>query len=234
MKPDNRVINLTKKIPDYIPWPSEPLQLTLCAGDGVQSHNDIMVTDIEWFTMGIEGYSRETKPTNVFCCSPDYNPSGLRHNMEYMEQHKELDILLVLCDTMNDTQLQKFSELFSNRIDTIREDMACYGPALSPEILQKVLVNGGKYILDDFRKIRTYPRNEDISITYDAPEYNKLIITKRSSLSRVPTKKRQLAGKRRNKRREDTRRNKRIRFKHAPTHREGGPLVPYKIEPANK
>ncbi len=220
MKRDKRVIDLRKSIPDYIPWPSggtegsttreqsslEPIQLTLCAGDGLQRHNDAMVTDIEWFTTGIEGFSREHKPTNVFCCSPDYNVPGLQHNIEYMEQHNELEILLVLCDTTNPVHLERFKELFSNRITTIREDLSCYGPALSTEILQKVLVTGGQYILDDHRKYNTYPRT-DSKFTYELKAPNKLIITKISPteepsvfLSSRATKKRQLAGTIRKKR----------------------------------
>ena len=217
MKRDKRVIDLRKSIPDYIPWPSggtegsttreqsslEPIQLTLCAGDGLQNNNDKMVTDIEWFTKKIKGFSREHKPTNVFCCSPDYNMPGLQHNMEYMKQHDELEILLVLCDTTNPVHLERFKELFSGRITTIREDMACYGPALSTEILQKVLVTGGQYIIDDHRKYNMYPRTDE-KFTYQLEAPNKLIITKISSteepLSSRATKKRQLAGTRRKKR----------------------------------
>jgi hypothetical protein len=214
MKRDKRVIDLRKKIPDYIPWPSsggtegsttreqsslEPIQLTLCAGDGLQNNNGKMVTDIEWFTTGIEGFFRELKPTNVFCCSPDYNPDGLQHNIEYLAQHKKLQVLLVLCDTTNPVHLERFKELFSNRITTIREDLSCYGPALSTDILQKVLVTGGQYIIDDHRKYNTYlapsvPRT-DGKFTYELAD-NQLIITKISGSKR----RNQSAGTRRKKR----------------------------------
>lgn len=214
-KRDKRIIDLRKNIPHYIPWPSsggtdgslEAIQLTLCAGDGLQNNNDKMVTDIEWFTKGIEGFSREHKPTNVFCCSPDYNVSGLQHNMEYMEQNTELKILLVLCDMNNTVHVERFKELFSNRVTTIREDLSCYGPALSTNILQKVLVTGGQYIMDDHRKYNMYPRT-DGKFTYElaanAPSRepmvpvadNQLIITKISGSKR----RNQSAGTRRKKR----------------------------------
>lgn len=158
-----------------------------------------MITDIEWFTKGIEGFSREHKPTNVFCCSPDYNVYGLRHNMEYMEQHEELNILLVLCDTNNLVHLERFKELFSNRIATIREDLSCHGPALSTEILHKVLVTGGQYIIDDHRKYNRYlepsvPRTDE-KFRYELAD-NQLIITKISGSKR----RNQSAGTRRKKR----------------------------------
>jgi hypothetical protein len=205
---DKRVIDLRNNIQPYIPWPSKPIQLTLCAGDGVQSHNGTPITDIQWFTTDIEGFSREHKPTNVFCCSPDYNVTGLNKNMEYLKNNKQLEILLVLCDTTNPLHLQRFKELFRGRITKMHEDMACYGPALSTEILEKVLVTGGQYIIDDHRKYSTYiepsvPRT-DSKFTYELEAPNKLIITKISPteepLSSRATKKRQLAGTRRKKR----------------------------------
>lgn len=62
MKPDKRIIDLRRSIPDYVPWPSEHMRLTLCAGDGMQrAENEGLLTDIEYFT---KGYSRESKPTN--------------------------------------------------------------------------------------------------------------------------------------------------------------------------
>jgi len=187
-KQDKRVIDLRKEIPRSIPLPPAPVQLTLCAGDGRQHYNGKMVTDIEWFTTGIEGFFRELKPTNVFCCSPDYNPDGLQHNIEYLAQHKKLQVLLVLCDTTNKEHLKMFGKLFSNRITTIREDISCYGPALSAKTLQKVLVIGGQYIMDDHRKYNNYlapsdPRTDTTKFTYElAP--NKLIITKIRGSSR--------------------------------------------------
>ena len=244
---DKRVIDLRNEnkneegnnIQPYIPWPSEPIQLTLCAGDGVQRYNDTPITDIQWFTTDIEGFSREHKPTNVFCCSPDYNLDGLNKNIKYLEQHKNLKILLVLCDTTNPLHLQRFKELFRNRITTIREDMACYGPALSTEILQNVLVTGGQYIIDDHRKYSTYiepsvPRTDE-KFTYELEAPNKLIITKISPteepLSSRATKKRQLAGTRRKKRKVNIKGNNNKK-------KEGGREGTYgslrKIEPINK
>ena len=208
-KKDNRVIDLRDSIPYYILWPPAPIQLTLCAGDGQQNYNDTMVTDIEWFTTGKKGFSRELKPTNVFCCSPDYNVPGLQSNIEYLEQHKNIKILLVLCDTNNPLHMQRFEELFRGRITTIHEDMSCYGPVLRTNILDKVLITGGQYIIDDHRKYKNYPRTDN-KFTFELKEPNKLIITKISpteepsvfllnTTSRA-TKKRQLAGTRRKKR----------------------------------
>jgi hypothetical protein len=247
---DKRVIDLrnNNNIP-YIPWPSEPIQLTLCAGDGVQRYNDTPITDIQWFTTDIEGFSRQHKPTNVFCCSPDYNLDGLNKNIKYLEQHKNLKILLVLCDTTNPLHLQRFKELFKNRITTIREDMACYGQALSTEILQNVLVTGGQYIIDDHRKYNMYLEpsvaRTDEKFTYKLEAPNKLIITKISPTEEplssqdnllppppppqenfLPraTKKRQLAGTRRKKR----------KSKNKEGGHRGKRSFPYKIEPINK
>jgi hypothetical protein len=175
---DKRVIDLTKPLPSYIPWPSEPLHMTLCAGDGLQLHNGELKTDIEYFTKRIEGFNRETKSTNIFCCSPYYNPGGLLKNIEYLNEHRELKILLVLCDTTNKEHLDRFSSLFSNKLTVIQEDMACYGGALSYDILNHVLVPGGKYILDDAQKIHNYP-NSDARFDYNKRSNIKLVITKK-------------------------------------------------------
>ena len=71
-KNEKRIINLTMPLSEtYIPWPDEPLHMTLCAGDGVQMYNNTRTTDIEYFTRKYEGWNRENKDTNIFCCSPD-------------------------------------------------------------------------------------------------------------------------------------------------------------------
>ncbi len=174
-----RVIDLRNALPTNIMWPSGPLRLTLCAGDGVQNHEGNMVTDIEWFSTRLKGHSRETKPTNVFCCSPDYNVPGLLENIQYLNTHTELKVLLVLCDTTNAEHLRKFAEIFENKLTIINEDMACYGQALSPEILIRVLVPGGKYIIDDMTKIREYRHKEQTNdLIIEMQEYNKMVITK--------------------------------------------------------
>jgi hypothetical protein len=178
---DKRVIDLRKKIDYnntniYIPWPSEPLHLTLCAGDGVQLYNGELLTDIEYFTRGIEGYDRNNKPTNIFCCAPDYNTGGLQKNIEYLTNHKDLNILLVLCDTTDNVQLGRFSSLFANKLTVIQEDLACYGNALSYNILNRVLVPGGQYKLDDAQKIHAYPECDNRFNC--VKKSNKLVITK--------------------------------------------------------
>lgn len=172
-----RVIDLRNALPTNIMWPSGPLQLTLCAGDGVQKYKDKMVTDIEWFSTRLEGHSRETKSTNVFCCSPDYNVPGLLENIQYLNTYPELKVLLVLCDTTNAEHLRKFAEIFGNKLTIINEDMACSGQALSPEILIRVLVPGGKYIIDDMTKIREY-KEQTNDLIIEMQEYNKMVITK--------------------------------------------------------
>ncbi len=183
---DKRVIDLRRAIPTYIPWPSGPLNLTLCAGDGVQNYEGRsgtdLTTDIEWFTQRYEGHFRETKPTNIFCCSPDYNEPGIEENKNYLHKNPGLDVLLVLCDTTNPVHLNLFAEMFKNKLTTINEDMACYGPALSPEILTRVLVSGGQYIIDDAMKIRGY-KTKDLtnSLSITTPEFNKMVITKRAT-----------------------------------------------------
>ena len=177
MKRDKRIIDLRRPIPEYVPWPDEPLQLTLCAGDGMQRANNKLITDIEYFTSGIEGYNREYKPTNIFCCSPTYNLSGIEKNIGYMADNKELKILLVLCDTTNDQQLKNFKLLFKNKLQVIQEDIACYGATLSNTILHDVLVPGGYYMLDDYQKKRGYVK-DTARFSYSEPEFNKLIITK--------------------------------------------------------
>lgn len=179
---DKRVIDLRKPLPRYIPWPSEPLRMTLCAGDGVQRvrEEEKEKTDIEFFTKGIEGFNRENKPTNIFCCSPYYNEHGISENIKYLNDHPELKILLVLCDTKNLEHLEKFASehLFKNKLSVIQEDMACYGGALDYNILYDVLVPGGQYILDDAQRIRSYPEcNARFDCIKEAS--NKLVITKK-------------------------------------------------------
>lgn len=171
---DKRVIDLRVPLPRYIPWPSEPLHMTLCAGDGVQQGK----TDIEFFTSKIEGFNRENKSTNIFCCSPYYNERGISENIKYLNDHPELNILLVLCDTKILEHLEKFKRLFKNKLSVIQEDMACYGRALDYDILYDVLVPGGQYILDDAQRIRDYPEC-DARFECDKQSFNKLVITKK-------------------------------------------------------
>ena len=175
MKRDKRVIDLRKEV-NYVPWPQSLLHMTMCAGDGKQNN----ITDIEYFTQKYEGYSRDTKHTNIFCCSPDYNSSGIEENKKYMKDHPDLDILLVLCDTKNTIQLDRFKTLFANKLSVIQEDLACYGATLTPDLLYDVLVPGGYYMLDDYQRIRNYMKN-DTRFSYNEPSFNKLIITKLDS-----------------------------------------------------
>jgi hypothetical protein len=165
---------------------------------------------------------------------------GLKQNKEYLEQHKQLNILLVLCDTNNPLHMQRFEELFRGRITTIHEDMSCYGPVLRTNILDKVLITGGQYIIDDHRKYKDYPRTDE-KFTYQLEAPNKLIITKISpteeplssqdNLLPRATKKRQLAGTRRKKRKVNMKGNNNKK-------KEGGREGTYgslrKIEPINK
>lgn len=209
---DKRVIYLSNI--DYnentIPWPSEPLHMTLCAGDGLQSHNGELKTDIEYFTERIAGFNRETKSTNIFCCSPYYNPGGLLKNIEYLNKHRELKILLVLCDTTNKEQLDRFSSLFANKLTVIQEDMACYGGALDYDILYNVLVPGGKYILDDAQRMRNYlDCDARFEIKHDKPKHDKpkkLIITKK--IVEMTTAGTKTTSKKRNNRRKSRRKLK--------------------------
>lgn len=204
---DKRVIDLSNN--DYnennIPWPSESLHMTLCAGDGLQSHNGELKTDIEYFTKRIEGHNRQNKSTNIFCCAPEYNTIGLQKNIEYLTNHKELNILLVLCDTTNKEQLDRFSSLFANKLTVIQEDMACYGGALDYDILYNVLVPGGKYILDDAQRMRNYLEcDARFEIKHDKP--NKLIITKK--IVEMTTAGTKTTSKKRNNRRKSRRKLK--------------------------
>ncbi len=175
---DKRVIDLRVPLPRYIPWPSEPLHMTLCAGDGVQQGK----TDIEYFTTkGFpKSFNRENKSTNIFCCSPDYNKHGISENIKYLNDHPELKILLVLCDTTDPGHLEIFASehLFKNKLSVIQEDMACYGGALDYNILYDVLVPGGQYILDDAQRMRNYS-DCDARFECDKQASNKLVITKK-------------------------------------------------------
>lgn len=180
---DSRIINLSNNSQEDqygISWPSGQLNLTLCAGDGIQYYSDIgrNVCDIEAFTMRLSGYDREQKPTNIFCCSLTYNLNGLSQNIEYLHAHPELEILLVLCDTTDPTQLMRLRELFKGRLTLINEDQACYGDALGPDILFDMLQPEGKYILDSMQKIRTYVKDKTRFKYKFIRDSNKLIITK--------------------------------------------------------
>lgn len=184
---DSRIINLSNDIyadQSGISWPSGELNMTLCAGDGIQYYSDIgrHICDIEAFTTGLPGYDREHKPTNIFCCSPSYNSDGLHQNIAYLRAHPELEIVLVLCDTTDPTQLIRLRELFKGRLTRINEDQACYGDTIGSDILFDILQPGGKYILDSMQKIRNCVQ-DTVHFKYKfIRDSNKLIITKNKIL----------------------------------------------------
>jgi len=150
---DKRIIFLDNDTTNAILPPSFrktriTLNMTLCAGDGVQFNGNNEVTDIEWFTRRIEGYGRNEKPTHIFCTTVNYNEEGLKKNIAYLESKPSLDILLLLYDDTNDAYLDALVRLFTNKINNIFEDFCCYCKKLNLYVLYNILKHNGTYKFD--------------------------------------------------------------------------------------
>jgi hypothetical protein len=140
---DDRIIDLDKScnLPSFFNELPEPVNLTLCTGDGYQDY----ITDIEWFTTGKPGHNRETKPTTIFMTTKNYSSEPLEMNKKYLRDHPELKVILLVYDHTKNTYKENLVKLFPNKINNIFEDDSCYGAILDIKTLYGILKENGKY-----------------------------------------------------------------------------------------
>jgi hypothetical protein len=195
MNLDNRIIDLDKslneiELPAFFYELSKPINMTLCAGDGIQSE----ITDIESFTSGKEEYGRNKKPTRVFMTTKNYNQEGLNMNKKYLNDNKDLKVLLLIYDDTSIKYKENLVNLFSNTFGNIFEDSSCYGDKLDLKILYEILDNEGEYfpnymekitnfikqiyIYDEYLKYFTITINGGINNSIKKDNGNKLILNK--------------------------------------------------------
>ena len=58
MSEDPRIVDLdldNSTLPEFFSKLKPPINLTMCAGDGMQVHDGKRISDIEWFTKKIKG-----------------------------------------------------------------------------------------------------------------------------------------------------------------------------------
>jgi len=135
-------------LPAFLQQLPQPINMTLCAGDGNQSN----ITDIEWFTTGRVGFKRETKPTTIFMVTKNYNATGLKLNKQYLKSHPELKVILLVYDDRSTMYKENLVRLFPNMISNIFEDQSCYGDKLDLKTLYGILEDRGKYLFEDAPK----------------------------------------------------------------------------------
>ena len=158
---DGRIIDLDKpfeelKLPRFfgklLHNKSNPVNLNLCTGDGIQDG----ITDIEWYTTGMIGHEREKKPTTIFMTTKYYDStamsSSLLKNIEYLLEHKELKVILLIYNHADVRYKENLVRLFPNAIDNIYEDVACYGDKLDLKTLYGILKDNGTYDMDLYHK----------------------------------------------------------------------------------
>jgi hypothetical protein len=143
---DDRIIDLDKScnLPSFFNELPEPVNLTLCTGDGYQDY----ITDIEWFTTGKPGHNRETKPTTIFMTTKNYSSEPLEMNKKYLRDHPELKVILLVYDHTKNTYKENLVKLFPNKINNIFEDDSCYGAILDIKTLYGILKENGKYTFE--------------------------------------------------------------------------------------
>jgi hypothetical protein len=144
MSEDNRIIDLDindSTLPDFFYTLPEPINMTMCAGDGIQ----LGITDIEWFVTGKKGYSRETKPTTIFMTIKHYSPRALEENKKYLRSNPHLKVILLVYNHENPAWKENLVRLFSNKINNIYEDNACYASKLDLKTLYAILKTNGIY-----------------------------------------------------------------------------------------
>ena len=149
MAEDNRIIDLDldiSSLPDFFYELEQPINMTLCAGDGVQNGT----SDIEWFVTKREGNDREKKPTTIFITTKNYQPRGLEQNKQYLRSHPELQTILLVYDDKNPKWKENLVRLFPTLIKNIYEDRACYGDKLDLKTLYEILREGGIYQMERY------------------------------------------------------------------------------------
>ena len=142
---DNRIIDLdldNPKLPEFFKDLGHPINMTLCAGDGIQDG----ITNIEWFVTRKKGFSRENKPTTIFITTKNYSPKELEENKKYLKENKDLKVILLIYDHKKPKWKENLIKLLPNSIDNIYEDAAgCYGEILDLETLYRILRENGVY-----------------------------------------------------------------------------------------
>jgi hypothetical protein len=149
MAKDNRIIDLdldNPVLPDFFDDLEQPINMTMCAGDGVQNG----ITDIEWFVTKREGHDREKKPTTIFITTKNYNPGLLEQNKQYLRSHPELQVILLVYDDKNPKWKEKLVRLFPLLINNIYEDNSCYGDKLDLKTLYEILREDGTYQMEHY------------------------------------------------------------------------------------
>ena len=144
MEMDDRIIDLDlddPKLPEFFKDLEHPINMTLCAGDGIQDG----ITNIEWFVTKKEGFSRENKPTTIFITTKNYEPRGLEENKKYLKENKDLKVILLIYDHKKPKWKTNLIKLLPNSIDNIYEDKYCYGEILDLATLYEILKENGIY-----------------------------------------------------------------------------------------
>jgi hypothetical protein len=116
---DPRIIQF-KDAPSYLPnmfIPIEPKNMIYAAGDGyggfMKNGADMEKTNIECFSK--LGY-------NIFCCSETDIPDSLRDNINYLQEHPELNVILCILTGDNSVDYPILQRLFDNSLSLISTD----------------------------------------------------------------------------------------------------------------
>lgn len=147
MDEDNRIIDLdsdNSQLPDFFSRLEQPINMTLCAGDGNQEG----MTDIEWFVTRKVGYNRENKPTTIFITTKNYADYNLIKNKEYLRSQPDLKVILLVYNDENPKWKENLVRLFPGLIKNIYEDNSCYGDKLDLKTLNGILREGGIYHME--------------------------------------------------------------------------------------
>ena len=159
---DNRIIDLDLDnpiLPDFFKNLKQPINMTLCAGDGLQfnlmkGELQTKITDIEWYTTSRQGFRREDKPTTIFITAKNYAPGELEQNKQYLRSHPELEVILLVYNDVYNDKIPKWKEnlinLFPESINNIYEDVGCYGDKLDLKTLSIILREGGIYHMENY------------------------------------------------------------------------------------
>lgn len=160
---DDRIIDLdldNPKLPEFFKDLERPINMTLCAGDGIQEG----ITDIEWYVTKKKGYSREKKDTTIFITTKNYNRKGLEENKKYLKENTDLKVILLIYDDTKPKWKKNLIKLLPNSIDNIYEDFACYGEILDLATLYGILRENGIYhISHSFNAVPSTGTNHSIN-----------------------------------------------------------------------
>ena len=163
---DNRIIDLDLDnpiLPDFFKNLKQPINMTLCAGDGFQFNlikgelEKENITDIEWYTTSRQGFRREDKPTTIFITAKNYARNELELNKQYLRSHPELQVILLVYKDVYNHKIDKIPKwkenlinLFPESINNIYEDVGCYGDKLDLKTLSIILREGGIYHMENY------------------------------------------------------------------------------------